>query len=81
MLIVFKEAGMERVCSTIDKRNACDGKARCKYSTRKQRRRWEDNTKMDVRELIWGGKDCINLAHDRGQWCAPVNTVMSLLVP
>jgi hypothetical protein len=29
--------------------------------------RWEDKTKMDFREIGWGGMDWINLAQDRGQ--------------
>jgi hypothetical protein len=33
----------------------------------KPRRRWEDNIKMDLREVGWGGMDWINLAQDRGQ--------------
>jgi hypothetical protein len=30
----------------------------------RRRRRWEDNIKMDVREVGWGGMDWINLAQD-----------------
>jgi hypothetical protein len=29
------------------------------------RRRWEDNIKMDLREVVWGGVDWIDLAQDR----------------
>jgi hypothetical protein len=29
------------------------------------RRRWEDNIKIDLREVGWGGMDWINLAQDR----------------
>jgi hypothetical protein len=29
------------------------------------RRRWEDNIKMDLQEVGWGGMDWINLAQDR----------------
>jgi hypothetical protein len=36
---------------------------------------------MDVREIGWGGMDWIDLAHDRDQWRALVNTVMNLRVP
>jgi hypothetical protein len=36
---------------------------------------------MDVREIRWGVMDWIDLAQDRDQWRALVNTVMSLLVP
>jgi hypothetical protein len=45
------------------------------------RRRWEDNIKMDLREVGWGGLDWINMAQDRDRWRALVNTVMNLLVP
>jgi hypothetical protein len=43
--------------------------------------RWVDNVKMDLREIGWGGMDCIDLAQDRYQWRAFVNTVMNLWVP
>jgi hypothetical protein len=29
------------------------------------RRWWEDNIRMDLREIGWGGMDCIDLAEDR----------------
>jgi hypothetical protein len=45
------------------------------------RRRWEDNIKMDLREIGWGGMDWINLAQDRDRWRALVNAVMNLRVP
>jgi hypothetical protein len=45
------------------------------------RRRWEDNIRMDLREIEWGGMDWIDLAQDRGQWRALVNMVMNLRVP
>jgi hypothetical protein len=45
------------------------------------RRRWEDNIKMDRREMGWGGMEWIDLAQDRDQWRALVNTVMNLRVP
>jgi hypothetical protein len=44
-------------------------------------RRWEDNIKMDLREVGWGGMDWMNLAEDRDRWRALVNTVMNLRVP
>jgi hypothetical protein len=31
------------------------------------RLRWEDNIKMDLREIGWGGTDWIDLAHDWDQ--------------
>jgi hypothetical protein len=48
---------------------------------RRQRRRWVDNIKMDLRQIGWDGMDWIDLAQDRNQWRALVNTVMDLLVP
>jgi hypothetical protein len=45
------------------------------------RRRWVDNIKMDLREIGWDCMDWIDLALDRDQWRALVNTVMNLRVP
>jgi hypothetical protein len=45
------------------------------------RRRWEDNIKMGIREIGWGVMEWIDLAQDRDQWRALVNTVMNLWVP
>jgi prophage antirepressor-like protein len=45
------------------------------------RRRWVNNIRMDLREIGWDGMDWIDLAQDRDQWRALVNTVMSLRVP
>jgi hypothetical protein len=45
------------------------------------RRRWEDNIKIDLREIGWDGMDWIDLAQDRDQWRALVNTEMNLRFP
>jgi transcription termination factor 2 len=45
------------------------------------RRRWEDNIKMELREIGIDGANWIRLAQDRVQWQAFVNTVMKLLFP
>ncbi|KAJ4436761.1 hypothetical protein ANN_16893 [Periplaneta americana] len=42
------------------------------------RRRWEDNIKMDLREVGYDTRDWINLAQDRDQWRAYVRTAMNL---
>jgi hypothetical protein len=42
---------------------------------------WEDNIKMDVREIVWGVMDWIDLAQNRIQWSVFVNTVVNLRVP
>jgi hypothetical protein len=44
------------------------------------RRWWEDNIKMDLREIVIGGANWIRLAQDRVQWRAFVRTVMKLRV-
>jgi hypothetical protein len=54
----------------------------CGYGLGRPRHKWEDNIKMDLREIGWGvGMDWIDLAQDRDQWRAFVNTVMNLRVP
>jgi hypothetical protein len=42
---------------------------------------WVDNMKIDLGEIGWDGMDWIELAQDRDQWRALVNTVMNLRVP
>jgi hypothetical protein len=43
--------------------------------------KWEDNSKMALREIGWGGMDWIDLAQDMDQWRALVKTVMNPRVP
>jgi hypothetical protein len=57
------------------------GKPEGKRPLERPRRRWEDNIRMDLREIRWGGMDWIDVAQDRAQWRALVNTVMNLRVP
>jgi hypothetical protein len=57
------------------------GKPEGKRPLGRPRLRWEDNIRMDLREIGWGGMDWIDLAQDRDQWRALVNTVMNLRVP
>jgi hypothetical protein len=45
------------------------------------RRRWVDNTKMDLGETGWDDMDWINVAQDRNEWRGFVNAVMNLRVP
>jgi hypothetical protein len=45
------------------------------------KRRWEDNIKMDLQEVGWGGMECIYVAQDEERWQAFVNAVMNLRVP
>jgi hypothetical protein len=57
------------------------GKPEGKQPPGRSRRRLEDNTMMDIREIGWGGMDWNHLAQDRDQWRTVVNTAMNLLVP
>jgi hypothetical protein len=66
-----------------DKRNAnrlLVGKPEGKRPLERPRRRWVDNTKMDLGEIGWGGVDRIGLAQDRDMWRAFVNAVMKIQV-
>jgi hypothetical protein len=56
-------------------------KARRNRPLERPRRRWENNIKMDLIEIGWNRMDWIDLAQDRDQWRALVNTVMTLRVP
>jgi hypothetical protein len=57
------------------------GKPEGKRPLGRPRYRWVDNIKMHLREIGWDGMDWIDLAQDRDQWRALVNTVMNLRVP
>ena len=46
-----------------------------------KRRRWEDNIKMDLREVGGGYGDWMELAQDRDRWRALVSMVMNFRVP
>jgi hypothetical protein len=56
-------------------------KTRWKEPVGRPRRRWVANIKMDLGETGWVGMDWIDLAQDRDQWRALLNTVMSLRFP
>ena len=43
--------------------------------------RWEDNIKMDLQEVGWGGTGWIDLTQDRDRWRVLVNAVMNLRIP
>jgi hypothetical protein len=56
-----------------EKRYACRilvGKPEAERELARPSYRWEDNIKMDLRKIGWGGMDWIG-----GQWRALVNTV------
>jgi hypothetical protein len=76
---------MGRACSKHgEKKNAYRilvGKPERKRPLARPRSGWEDNIKMDLREIGWGGMDWIDLTQDRDRWRALVNTVMNFRVP
>jgi hypothetical protein len=45
------------------------------------RHRWEDNIKMDLKEVGCGGMDWVELFQDGDRWRALVNGAMKLRVP
>jgi hypothetical protein len=57
------------------------GKLERKRPLGRPRRRWVDNIKIGLREIIWNGVDWIHLAQDWDQWRVLVNTVLNLRVP
>jgi hypothetical protein len=43
--------------------------------------RWEDNIKIDLKEIGWEDVEWINLSQDRDQWSALMSMVMKFQVP
>jgi hypothetical protein len=56
------------------------GRPKGKRSLGRPGHRWEDNIKMDLREMEINGVNWIWLTQNRVQWWAIVNTVMNLKV-
>ena len=57
------------------------GKSEGNIPLGKPRRRWEDNIKMDLRDVGCDAGDWIDYAQDKVQWWAYVRKVMNLRVP
>jgi hypothetical protein len=76
---------MGGACSTNgEKRNAYRllvGKPEGKTLLGRSRRTWMDNIKIDLIEIGWDDGDWTDMAQDRDQWRALVNTVLNLRVP
>jgi hypothetical protein len=81
---VIKERRMRwagHVARMVDVRGAYNilvGRPEGRRPLGRPRRRWEDNIKMDLREIVFGDVDWINLVQDRDRWRALVNTIMNL---
>jgi hypothetical protein len=66
-----------------ERRNACRilvGKPEGRRPLGRPRHKWVDTIEMDLGEIGWDGMDWVNLALDRDQWRALVNTVMNVQV-
>jgi hypothetical protein len=61
--------------------NILVGRPEGRRSLGRPRRRWEDNIKIDLREIGFGDVGWIHWAQDRDRWRALLNTVMNLRVP
>jgi hypothetical protein len=73
----------EHVAHMRDPRNAYNvlvGKYEGKSPLRRPRCRWEDNIRIDCRDIGWQGVEWPHLTQERDQWWALVNTVMNLKV-
>jgi hypothetical protein len=57
------------------------GRPEGKIPLGRPRRRWEDNIKLDLREMVIDGANWIRLSQDRVRWWAFVSMVMNLRVP
>ena len=57
------------------------GKPEGKRQLGRERRRWEDNIKMELEEVGRGCGDWMGLAQDRDRWRALVSTVVKIRVP
>ena len=72
------------VARTEEFRNECKvlvGRPEGKRSLGRPRRRWEDNIKMDLKEVGCDARDWMDLVQDRGQCHAHVRAVMYRRVP
>ena len=57
------------------------GNPREKRPSGRPRRRWEDNIRMDLKEISINTNNWVNSAQDRDYWRALVNAALNLGVP
>jgi len=84
-IFVVKKNEMGGACSTYGKGRGVYrilvGKPEGRKPLGRPRRRWEDNIRMDLREVGCGCVDWMELAEDRDRWRALVSAVINLRVP
>jgi len=61
--------------------NILVGKSEWKRPVGRRSHWWEDNVKIDLREIGWDYVDWIHLTQDGEQWRPFVNTVMNHRIP
>ena len=44
-------------------------------------RRWENNIRMNLKEIGVNARNWLDSAHDRDYWSTPINVALILLVP
>ena len=73
---------MGGACSTYGERRVVYrvlvGKPEGKRPLGVPRSRWEDNTKMNLQEVVCGGMGWLDQVQDRDRWWELVNLVMNL---
>jgi len=57
------------------------GKPKGKRPLERPRRRWKNNIKKDLQDVVGGRGDWMELAQDRDRWRALVGTVREFRVP
>ena len=57
------------------------GKPTGKEPLGRHRRRWEDNIRMGIEEIVIKGGNWVDSAQDRDYWRALVNSALKLRVP
>jgi hypothetical protein len=84
MMVIVKD-GMSRTCGTSREVSnvykILVGKPEGKRSLGRPRRRWEDNIRVDLKDIGWEGVDWIHLALGRDRWRAVVIMLMNFRIP